>query len=40
MFELRYDQCEKARLVKIRVDEKDVIDGKNSKCKGLKYMKG
>lgn len=33
MFEPRYDQCRKAGLVKIRVDEQDVIDEKYRKCK-------
>lgn len=36
MSELGYDQCEKARLVKIRIDGKDMRDGKDNKCKGLK----
>lgn len=40
MFELGYDQCEKARLVKIRIDGIDMIHGKNKKCEGPKYMKG
>lgn len=39
MFELGYDQCGKVRLIKIRIDGKDIIDGKNNQCKSPKYMK-
>lgn len=40
MFELGSDQYEKVWLVDLRVDGKDMIDGKNNKHKGLKYVKG